>query len=138
MTVFAVQNLQFLTQIDAGKLQLMASCFRFMQLEQNGVLFKRDDLGKENGNGLHFMLEGEVKVQVLDEATNEEKVVAIVKKLQFFGEVGLVVHLPRTSTVTARKRCLFLELTQQDFRNFVTVRTAPPVIHQHQHQRQDR
>jgi len=53
-------------------------------------------------------------------------VVAIVKKLQFFGEVGLVIHLPRTSTVTARKKCLFLELTQADFRQFCLV--APEVL----------
>ncbi len=56
----------------------------------------------------------------------EEKVVAIVKKLSFFGEVGLVIHLPRTSTVTARKKCLFLELSQSDFRNFTVV--APEVL----------
>jgi len=73
---------------------------------------------------LHYMLEGEVKVQQLEEG--EEKVVAIVKKLSFFGEVGLVIHLPRTSTVTARKKCLFLELSQSDFRNFCVC--APEVL----------
>ncbi len=51
---------------------------------------------------------------------------AIVKKLSFFGEVGLVVHLPRTSTVTARKKCLFLELSQSDFRQFCLI--APEVL----------
>jgi len=52
--------------------------------------------------------------------------VAIVKKDQFFGEVGLVVHLPRTATVQSRKKCLFLELSQADFRNFVLI--APEVL----------
>jgi CRP-like cAMP-binding protein len=119
----ALKSLQFLSGIDTAKLQLMASCFRFITVEKDAHLFKRDELGKE-GNGLHYMLEGEVKVSVLEDG--EEKTVAIVKKGQFFGEVGLVVHLPRTATVTARKKCLFLELTQSDFRNFVKL--APEVL----------
>jgi len=122
----ALKTLQYLSQVDPAKLQLMAAAFRFITVEKDAQLFKRGDIGSKEGNSLHYMLEGEVKVQVLDESDGEEKVVAIVKKLQFFGEVGLVVHLPRTSTVTARKKCLFLELTQTDFRNFAQI--CPEVL----------
>lgn len=119
----ALKTLQYMADIDTDKLQILAACFRFRTLEKEETLFRRDDLGKE-GNPLHYMLEGEVKVQQLEDG--EEKVVAIVKKLQFFGEVGLAIHLPRSSTVTARKKCLFLELTQHDFRQFCLI--APEVL----------
>lgn len=119
----ALKSLQYMAVLDSTKLQLLAACFRFRTLEKEEQLFRRDDLGKE-GNPLQYMLEGEVKVQQLEDG--EEKVVAIVKKLQFFGEVGLAIHLPRSSTVTARKKCLFLELTQHDFRQFCLI--APEVL----------
>jgi len=111
----ALKTLLFLNQIDLPKLQLLAACFRFVIIDKDTNLCKREELGKE-GNPLHYMLEGEVKVAQLEDGV--EKVVAIVRKGSFFGEVGLVVHLPRLSTVTARKKSLFLELTQVDFRNW--------------------
>jgi len=118
-----LQGLAFLKDIQLDKLKLMAMSFRFVTLEKDQKLFTRGDLGKE-GNGLHLLVEGEVKVLILDE--NEEKTVAVVKPRQFFGEVGMVVHLPRTATVVTRKKSLFLELSQADFRRFTQI--APEVL----------
>jgi len=122
----ALQGLGFLRGIEVEKLQLMAQCFRFLILEKDAPLFKRGEMGGREGNGLHYLLEGQVKVIVFDESEKVEKVVAVVNKKQFFGEVGLVVHLPRTASVIARKKCLFLELQQSDFRRFVGI--APEVL----------
>lgn len=122
----ALQGLAFLKDLEKDKLVLMASSFKWITLEKDAELFRRGELAKE-GNGLHFLLEGQVRVLVLDEQEKQqEKVVAVVNKGQFFGEVGLVIQLPRTATVIARKKCLFLELTQANFRNFVQI--APEVL----------
>jgi CRP-like cAMP-binding protein len=115
--------LAFLKDIEKDKLILMASQFKWITLDKDGYLFERGHISQD-GNGLHFLLEGSVKVLVLDDG--QEKVVAVVQKGQFFGEVGLVIQLPRTATVIARKKCLFLELSQSNFRNFVQI--VPEVL----------
>jgi len=56
----------------------------------------------------------------------KRKSLPLFKKASFFGEVGLVIQLPRTATVIARKKCLFLELSQSNFRNFCQL--APEVL----------
>jgi len=55
-----------------------------------------------------------------------DKAVAVVERGEFFGEVGLVIHLPRTATVITRKKSIFLELSQDHFRNFV--KFAPEIL----------
>jgi len=51
----------------------------------------------------------------------EEKVLNILEPGCFFGEVGLMMDIPRTATITAVESSLLLELSQNNFRHFLTI-----------------
>lgn len=53
---------------------------------------------------------------------NEEKNVVDLAALQpgsYFGEMGMMVKIPRTATVTARNRCLLAKMRGTEFQNFL-------------------
>lgn len=46
---------------------------------------------------------------------------AEIKEGRFFGEIGMLVHMPRTATIQAVEPCLLMELRAADFHNFLKV-----------------
>jgi CRP-like cAMP-binding protein len=51
----------------------------------------------------------------------EEKTLNILEPGCFFGEVGLLLDIPRTATIVAEDSSLLLELSQKNFRHFITI-----------------
>ena len=112
-----LQKMPYLSGISAAKLSLLSSLFVWTMLPANRVLFEEGERDKK-GNGLYFLYEGTVGVSCKDE-TGQSKLLKELTAGVCFGELGLIIHLPRTATITAHSDCLLLHLPHRSFHNFL-------------------
>ena len=112
-----LQKMPYLSGVSAAKLSLLASLFVWTLLPANKVLFEEGERDKK-GNGLYFLYEGTVGVSCKDE-TGQSKLLKELNAGVCFGELGLIIHLPRTATITAHTDCLLLHLPHRSFHNFL-------------------
>eukprot|EP01006_Ploeotia_vitrea_P036819 TRINITY_DN66061_c7_g4_i2.p1 TRINITY_DN66061_c7_g4~~TRINITY_DN66061_c7_g4_i2.p1 ORF type:complete len:434 (-),score=256.01 TRINITY_DN66061_c7_g4_i2:999-2300(-) len=118
-------HLSFMQGMSLPKLHRLALMFRFRALSEGEILFAEWQFDEQDGNPLYFLYRGQVDVCVRDRS-GQQKVVSQLKEGEFFGEVGMVVHMPRTATIRARTQCLLLELRAADFHNFLQL--APEAL----------
>jgi len=112
-----LQKMPYLSGVSAAKLSLLSSLFVWTMLPANKVLFEEGERDKK-GNGLYFLYEGTVGVSCKDE-TGASKLLKELNAGVCFGELGLIIHLPRTATITAHTDCLLLHLPHRSFHNFL-------------------
>ena len=112
-----LQKMPYLSGVSAAKLSLLSSLFVWTMLPANKVLFEEGERDKK-GNGLYFLYEGTVGVSCKDE-TGQSKLLKELNAGVCFGELGLIIHLPRTATITAHSDCLLLHLPHRSFHNFL-------------------
>lgn len=106
------------------KREILASLFRYSVLKSGKTLFKECDIATAKGHSLYFISQGTATVHA--EVEGEDKHLADLRAGHFFGELGLLIGIPRTATVKAKSLCLMLELNQVDFRKFAAV--CPEVL----------
>ncbi|MBI2863235.1 MAG: cyclic nucleotide-binding domain-containing protein [Chloroflexi bacterium] len=82
----------------------------------------------ETGNSLYILTEGSVEVTMrfgfpvlLPDDGMKEKLLVSLHAPQFFGEMGLLEGMERSATVTARRECEVLEISDKDFERLVAV-----------------
>jgi len=72
-----------------------------------------------------FLYKGKVRVVNAEKAKEgdgvEDKTLNTLEPGCFFGEVGLMMDIPRTATIQAVESSLLLELSQKNFRHFITI-----------------
>lgn len=77
---------------------------------------------------MFFIQSGRVRIVQFNEEKEEEIQLAELKEGMVFGELGMLIELPRTASVVTVTACVLLELKKTDFTNFV--RAAPEVVDQ--------
>ena len=112
-----LQKMPYLSGVSAAKLSLLSSLFVWTMLPANKVLFEEGERDKK-GNGLYFLYEGTVGVSCKDD-TGQSRLLKELNAGVCFGELGLIIHLPRTATITAHTDCLLLHLPHRSFHNFL-------------------
>lgn len=76
-----------------------------VEIDAGKVLCRQGDSGHE----FFVIMEGEAEV------TRNGKRVASCRAGEFFGEIALIEHVPRTATVTAKTPIRFFVITSRDF-----------------------
>lgn len=80
----------------------------------------------EPSTSIHFLLEGQVRVERQRRSDSERVVLAHLGSGEIVGEMGLMVDLPRSATVIAAKPTTTLEL---DSASFERAARAFPILH---------
>lgn len=80
----------------------------------------------EPSTSIHFILEGEVRVERQRRNDSERVVLAHLGSGEIVGEMGVMVELPRSATVIAAKPTTTLEL---DTASFERAARAFPILH---------
>lgn len=78
-------------------------------LSPGEVLFKEGDTGEE----MYFIRNGKIKISVGEE--DQEKVLAILKEGEFFGEMAVIDGSPRSATATALEETDLLTIDKESF-----------------------
>lgn len=127
-----LQQLEFFRGIEASKMKMLVTMFTQVPLLAGAVLFRENDFDRESGNSLYFLYKGRVRVTNTEkprdggDGDGEEKVLAELEPGVFFGEVAMMMDIPRTATIHAIESCLLLELSQKNFRHLITL--VPAVL----------
>ena len=119
-----LHQMPYLAGVSAAKLSLLSSLFVWHMLPQQAVLFE-EGARERKGNGLYFLYSGTVGVYCKD-AQGESRLLKELQPGVCFGELGLIIHLPRTATIRAHTDCLLLHLPHRSFHNFLHL--APEIL----------
>ncbi len=84
--------------LDEGTLEKLAGVMRPVSLKRNEILFLQDD----TPNGCYCVLEGALKVSIINEE-GEETILAALGEADILGEMGLIDEEPRSANITALK-----------------------------------
>jgi len=118
--------------VDINKLALLMQQCRALTVRRNTELYKENELGKDRGNSLYYLAEGEVQLKAVDKKDGKEKNVLLVTRGTFLGEVNICIHLARTATATTTKKSVIWELTQENWRRWTQI--APEIFDAVQHE----
>jgi CRP/FNR family transcriptional regulator, cyclic AMP receptor protein len=94
---------------DDSVLSLARSC-RFVKVEKGQFIFFQFDLSEK----VYILRSGLVSI-VLESPDGREMVINEMHAGEFFGEVGVLTRLPRSTSAVARMECVLLELPCQVF-----------------------
>lgn len=109
-------KISFLSSLGAQEKILLGSMLHYIPLKKDHVLFEEGSIGKS----LFLVYRGTVNAISVTKDGNEI-LLNVIGEGQYFGEIGLMVDMPRTATIRATEDCLLLELKKNDFNNFLTL-----------------
>jgi CRP/FNR family transcriptional regulator, cyclic AMP receptor protein len=100
-----IRNVPLFSKLNKKGLEDVAHIADELDLPQGKVMAVEGDRGRE----FFVLLDGEADVTKGDRSINR------LQKGDFFGEIALVTHMPRTASVTATSDVRVLVITERDF-----------------------
>ena len=121
-------GIDFLKDVPDRKLQILSNLLIYVPLRKGEVLFQEGSLGSE----MYIVYQGgcQAVAKRIDEETGESHDVVLnsFQEGDFFGEISLIMDMPRTASIIASEDTLVLELRKDDFHNFLKL---TPNLHFH-------
>jgi CRP/FNR family transcriptional regulator, cyclic AMP receptor protein len=92
---------------------------RFLELMEPRQVSQWEEIVKEGspGDAMYLLLEGEVRVRLI--IAGKESILATLCAGEFFGEVALFDHGPRSADVIANTNCLLLKIPTAAFQKLI-------------------
>jgi CRP/FNR family transcriptional regulator, cyclic AMP receptor protein len=100
-----IRKVPLFSKLNKKGLEDVAHIADELDLPQGKLMAEEGDRGRE----FFVLLEGEADVTKCDRSINR------LHKGDFFGEIALVTHMPRTASVTATSDVRVLVITERDF-----------------------
>jgi CRP/FNR family cyclic AMP-dependent transcriptional regulator len=104
-----IRKVPLFSRLDKGGLQSVAQIADEIDLPAGKVMAEEGDRGRE----FFILLEGEADV------TKGGRSINTMREGNFFGEIALITHMPRTASVTATTDVRVLVITERDFTSLV-------------------
>ncbi|PCJ33401.1 MAG: hypothetical protein COA99_15885 [Moraxellaceae bacterium] len=111
-----LRNIDFLSRISTGTLEVLATLCPLINLAEGDTLFQDG----EAGSSMYVILSGELIVS--------RKGVEIARRQQgdYLGEMALIESMPRSATVKASRHASLLEITHEQFHS--QLNASPDVL----------
>ena len=103
-----VAKVPFFAKLSAAQIAEIAALLKPHRAVKGEVVMREGDMGE----AMYFIVSGQVTGSSRGHAFT-------LKSGDFFGEIALIERCPRTATIKAATRCLFLILEVRDFQKFV-------------------
>lgn len=110
-----LRGVNIFADLDYSSLAVLGTLFKENIYNQKETIFEEGHMG----NSMMIIASGEVRVSQRTETNNEEALI-ILKKGDVFGEMALLEDLPRSATTIAHTNAITLEISQDDFMNYIT------------------
>lgn len=103
--IFFLKSVPLFSGLSGEELKPVAEMFTEVSFKKDTVIFREND----SSDNFYLIMDGEVKVE------KGEKEIAILKKGDYFGEMALLDHEPRSATIIATADSDFLQLGREEF-----------------------
>lgn len=119
-------SLEFLSQMPIFKslsvsdLQVLVGLWKPRTLKQGEMLFRKGD----TGSSMFIIEEGIIEISVPDARQKRDIRISVLHEGDFLGELSLIDGLPRTATAVSMEDCRLLEMSRDDFLDFLLERPA--------------
>ncbi len=110
-----LRNVPFFSDLDSGKLKLIALSCDLVNYDKGSILFREGD----KGDSAYILLEGSADVLIKGRG-DEEHVVATLERNALIGEIALLCDVPRTATIRASEDLKVLHLSKDNFLELLT------------------
>lgn len=110
-----VQKIDLLSSLNRVQLRVLGNLFRYVTVAEGDVVIKEGDLGSE----MYVVVQGSLAVFVESSTGSVQLSIEDMMNGDYFGEIALIMNLPRTATVKATSRSLLLCLNKRDFTSFI-------------------
>jgi thioredoxin reductase/CRP-like cAMP-binding protein/Fe-S-cluster-containing hydrogenase component 2 len=107
------QNMPLLAEFTTLQLRELMLDSEVQTPKSNQVIVRKDDYS----NSFYSIIEGEVEVELDNDADGAKRV--LLRKGEFFGELGLLSGRRRSATVRAGERCLLIETQRRSMLKFI-------------------
>src|SRR5438128_11199282 len=114
-----LRRLPLFSRLPDGELAELGDRVRTKQYRRGETIFRKDDPGQH----FYVVLDGAVKIALPGEF-GQEALVALLRGGEFFGELALFDHSPRSATATALEDTRCALLAGDDFVAFVEAHPA--------------
>jgi len=108
-----IEKIPFLADTPFRERQLLGSMLHYVPLKKDAVLFPEGSIGRS----LYLVYQG--SVDAISEKDGKTIVLNHITEGGFFGEISLMIDMPRTATIVGKDDCLLMELKKEDFQNFL-------------------
>lgn len=112
--VMILKGLDIFSDLDDAALSELGLFFQERVFDQQEIIFEEGSIG----NSMMIIASGEVRVSQKADQEAEEALV-ILKKGDVFGEMALLEDLPRSATAIAHTSVITLEISRDDFLNYI-------------------
>ena len=112
--VSMLKGLNIFVDLDDESLLELGGLFKEKVFEEQEIIFEEDSIG----NSMMIITSGEVRISQKACSDSEEALV-ILKKGDVFGEMALLEDLPRSATTIAHTSVISLEISRDDFLNYI-------------------
>lgn len=121
-----LETLPFLAGISPRRIEVLSSMLHYVPLKEGAVLFEEGSLGTQMFIVYQGTLKAVAKVRDEGKETHKEVILNSFKEGDFFGEISLIMGMPRTAAIVATSPALLLELRKDDFQNFLKLTPNAP------------
>lgn len=114
--VSMLKGLNIFADLDDESLLNLGLLFKEKVFEQLEIIFEEGSIG----NSMMIITSGEVRISQKASSDSEaEEALVILKKGDVFGEMALLEDLPRSATTIAHTCVITLEISRDDFLNYI-------------------
>jgi len=105
-----LRHIPLLSELSADHLETLSEAFVTTRYEPGTMVVREGD----RGDGFYIIYRGQLEARVGDE------IVAVLEDGDHFGEIALVLNMPRTASIVARTSAICLRLTREAFDMFMS------------------
>jgi CRP-like cAMP-binding protein len=109
-----LSGLEIFSELETPDLVQLGKLFKEKVYDQKETIFAESS----KGSSMMVIASGEVRVSQTSEA-NEEEALVVLKRGDIFGEMALIEDRPRSATTIAHTNVITLEISRDDFMNYI-------------------
>jgi CRP-like cAMP-binding protein len=114
MGVHLLKNIPYFSELTIEEMQNLVASSQKQKYPRGSIVLHKDDVGDET----YLIMIGRVKV-IITHTDGKEIILNILKSGDFFGEMAVFEHMPRSATVVAEEDCEVLIMSRENITNLI-------------------
>jgi CRP/FNR family cyclic AMP-dependent transcriptional regulator len=114
MGVHLLKNIPYFSELTIEEMINIVASSQKQKYARGSIVLHKGDVGDET----YLIMKGKVKV-IITHTDGKEIILNILKSGDFFGEMAVFDHMPRSATIVAEEDCEFLIISQENIKDLI-------------------